>query len=402
MKEKKMVPKIRFPGFTEPWEQRKLGEIADYRRGSFPQPYGKTEWYGGKDAMPFIQVIDVMDELKLVPTTKQTISKLAQPHSVFVKEGSVLVTLQGSIGRVAITQYPAYIDRTLLVFVKYRFPIDNYFWATEIKRKFQVEAVKAPGGTIKTITKEALSDFMILMPKIEEQIQIGNFFKSYDRLVTLHQRKLDDLKELKKFLLQKMFPRNGEAFPEIRFPGFTDPWEQRKLGDLFNEYSIKNHSELPALTIVQGYGTVKRDSMTRNLVYDKENLKGYKVVQKDDFIVHLRSFEGGLEKANSIGIVSPAYHIFKGNEIDPRFYYAFFRFQYFINHLLKPCVYGIRDGRSISIPEMIDILIPWTSVLEQTQIGNLISEFDELLTLHQRKLDDLKELKKGLLQQMFV
>lgn len=100
--------------------------------------------------------------------------------------------------------------------------------------------------------------------------------------------------------------------PKIRFPGFSDPWEQRKFGDIFKEYSVKNCQNLPALTIVQGTGTVERDQMDRQLNYDKANLKGYKLVNPGDFIVHLRSFEGGLEKANSKGIVSPAYHVFHG------------------------------------------------------------------------------------------
>lgn len=189
--------------------------------------------------------------------------------------------------------------------------------------------------------------------------------------------------------------------PKIRFPGFSDPWEQRKFGDIFKEYSVKNCQNLPALTIVQGTGTVERDQMDRQLNYDKANLKGYKLVNPGDFIVHLRSFEGGLEKANSKGIVSPAYHVFHGAGIDYRFYYPFFRSDYFVKHLLKPCVYGIRDGRSISIPELEHVYIPYTTIEEQRKIGDFIDAIDDSITLHQRKLDDLKSLKSGLLQKMF-
>ena len=171
------------------WEQRKLGEVANYRRGSFPQPYGKSEWYDGEGAMPFIQVADVSDEMNLVEDTKQKISKLAQPMSVLADKNSVLVTLQGSIGRVAITQYEAFIDRTVLIFEKYNIDIDNVFWAYIIKQKFIEEARKAPGGTIKTITKEALSDFDLSIPNYQEQKQIGLFLRNLDRLITLHQRK---------------------------------------------------------------------------------------------------------------------------------------------------------------------------------------------------------------------
>ena len=200
-----VVPEVRFPGFTDAWEQRKLGEYANYRRGSFPQPYGKKEWYGGHSAMPFVQVVDVDDNLKLVNNTKQKISKLAQPKSVFVPAGKVIVTLQGSIGRVAVTQYPAYADRTIMIFENYKFPTYEYFWAYVIKQKFEIEKLKAPGGTIKTITKEALSNFKVFMPVYEEQKKVGDFFQQLDSLIALHQRKLEHLELMKKGLLQQMF-----------------------------------------------------------------------------------------------------------------------------------------------------------------------------------------------------
>ena len=126
--------------------------------------------------------------MNLVDDTKQKISKLAQPMSVFAEKGSVLVTLQGSIGRVAITQYGAFVDRTVLIFEKYKTEIDNLFWSYVIKQKFIEEARKAPGGTIKTITKEALSDFDLLLPNYNEQCAIGLYFKKLDHLITLHQR----------------------------------------------------------------------------------------------------------------------------------------------------------------------------------------------------------------------
>lgn len=199
------VPEVRFSDFTDAWEQHKLGEVATYRRGSFPQPYGKSEWYDGNGAMPFVQVADVSDEMNLVEDTKQKISILAQPMSVFVEQNSVLVTLQGSIGRVAIMQYDAFVDRTVLIFEKYKAEIDKTFWAYIIKQKFIDEARKAPGGTIKTITKEALSDFDLSIPKYQEQKQIGEYFRNLDHLISLHQRKLEKLKNIKKSMLEKMF-----------------------------------------------------------------------------------------------------------------------------------------------------------------------------------------------------
>ena len=203
-KNQEKTPKIRFKGFFDAWEQRKLGEVATYRRGSFPQPYGKKEWYDGKNSMPFVQVVDVTENMNLADITKQRISSLAQPMSIFAQKGSVLVTLQGSIGRVAITQYGAFIDRTILIFEQYKEKICKIFWGYTIKQKFIEEAKQAPGGTIKTITKEVLSNFKIYIPNIEEQNKIGNFFYNLDNLITLHQRKCEKLKNIKKALLDKM------------------------------------------------------------------------------------------------------------------------------------------------------------------------------------------------------
>ena len=173
------------------------------------------------------------------------------------------------------------------------------------------------------------------------------------------------------------------------------------MGDVFKEYSEKNHTELPALTIIQGGGTVKREDSDRNLMYDKSNLSNYKMVRKDDFIVHLRSFEGGLEKASSDGIISPAYHTFHSDVADSRFYYPYFRSHEFIKHKLVPHVYGIRDGRSIDIDGMKTIEIPYTSTEEQQKIGDYLESIDHHITLHQRKCEETKILKKYMLQKMF-
>ena len=195
--------------------------------------------------------------------------------------------------------------------------------------------------------------------------------------------------------------QNETTAPVLRFEGFTDAWEQRKFGELFEEYSEKDRADLPPLTIIQGGGTVYRDESNRNLQFDKSSLSNYKAVNPDDFIVHLRSFEGGLEKATCCGLISPAYHTFRGNSIDSDFYYLYFRSKRFIDTDLKPHVYGIRDGRSIDIDGMKTIPIPWTNVDEQRAIGGFFKDLDSLITLHQRKCERLKRLKAAMLDKMF-
>lgn len=149
---------------------------------------------------------------------------------------------------------------------------------------------------------------------------------------------------------------------------------------------------MPPLTIIQGGGTILRDKSDRNLLYDESNLSNYKMVNKDDFVVHLRSFEGGLEIATNTGIISPAYHTLHGENTDSRFFYSHFRSKNFINIGLAPHVYGIRDGRSIDIEGMKTIQIPYTSYEEQKMIGDFVESIDKLTLLHQRKCDELEKI----------
>ncbi|MBC1458900.1 restriction endonuclease subunit S, partial [Listeria newyorkensis] len=203
---RKDVPMVRFSGFFDAWEQRKLKDISSYIRGSFPQPYTNPEFYDKENGKPFVQVADIGFDLKLNANTKAHISKLAESKSRYVEAGTVVVALQGSIeksiGRTAITQYDAYFDRTILIFEKYKIPIDKRYFAHVIKKLFEREKERAWGATISTITKEHLNDFIIGIPLIKEQQKIGAFFKQLDNTIALHQRKLEALKLMKKGFLQ--------------------------------------------------------------------------------------------------------------------------------------------------------------------------------------------------------
>ena len=238
---------------------------------------------------------------------------------------------------------------------------DNRFLSYAMSRA-DIASVIVGGGRAK-LNADIMMNIQLNIPLIGEQKKIGTYFSDLDNLITLHQWKCE-----KSRLISK------------------NDWEQRKLGEVFKEYSEKNHTELPALTIIQGGGTVKREESDRNLMYDESNLSNYKMVRKDDFIVHLRSFEGGLEKSLLDGIISPAYHTFHSDVADSRFYYPYFRSHEFIKHKLVPHVYGIRDGRSIDIAGMKTIEIPYTSIEEQRKIGDYLESLDHLITLHQREV----------------
>lgn len=164
-------------------EWKSLEEVASFRRGSFPQPYGNSEWYDGENCMPFVQVADVADSgFALHHKTKQQISKLAQPKSVFVEAGTVIVSLQGTIGRVALTQYDSYVDRTLAIFTQYKVEMNKKYFAHQLKAKFDLEKEYARGSTLKTITKEEFSKFQIPIPPIEEQNRIVSLLDKFDTL----------------------------------------------------------------------------------------------------------------------------------------------------------------------------------------------------------------------------
>ena len=394
------TPNIRFKGFTNDWEQRKLGDICSRVQGN-----------DGRMELPTLTISAANGWMKQEDRFSGNIAGKEQTNYTLLHKGE----LSYNHGNSKLAKYGTVFslqtyEEALVPRVYHSFKVENesadfieYYFATKIPDR-ELRKLISSGARMDGLLNIGYDDFMgikMMFPSASEQDKIAEYFRALDHIITLHQRKCDETKKLKKFMLQKMFPKKDAKKPEIRFAGFTDDWEQRKLGEVFQEYSEKNHPELPALTIIQGGGTVLREESERKLQYDKSSLAGYKMVREDDFIVHLRSFEGGLEKSNHNGLISPAYHTFHGDEVDSRFYYPYFRSYEFIKHKLVPHVYGIRDGRSIDIDGMKTIEIPWTLYEEQKKIGDYIESLDTLITLHQRKCDELKEFKKYMLQNMF-
>ena len=209
----------------EGWSRNKLSEIAEYRRGSFPQPYGLEKWFD-TNGHRFVQVYDVDHNLRLKPTTKTRISDLAANQSVFAPQGTILVTLQGSIGRVAMTQYDAYVDRTLLIIRELKIPGDSFYFAICLQELFREERKKAPGGTIKTITKAVLNNFEILWPPEAEQKKIAQILSTWDKAITATEQLLANSQQQKKALAQQLL--TGKK----RLPGFNGKWTTKTLGGI--------------------------------------------------------------------------------------------------------------------------------------------------------------------------
>ena len=408
-------PALRFKGFTDPWEQRKLDEAFDFTvpnntlsRAELNQESGSVRnVHYGDVLIKYGSVLDAQnDELPFITGRSKDDFKgaLLQNGDIIIADTAEDETTGKVCEIVNIQDKDVVAGLHTMVCRPKNKTAEGYFGYYMNSSSYHHQLLPLMQGIkVLSLSKTNVQKTTVKYPKDKaEQQKIADCLRRIDTLITLHQRKYEKLVNIKKSMLDKMFPQNGASVPEIRFKGFTDPWEQRKLGEVFEEYSEKNHAELPPLTIIQGGGTIRRDESERALQYDKSSLSNYKMVNKDDFIVHLRSFEGGLEKASSQGIISPAYHTFHGEDVDSRFYYAYFRSKNFINKDLKPHVYGIRDGRSIDIEGMKTIRIPWASYPEQKSIGDFLTHLDTLITLHQRKLEKLQNIKKSCLEKMFV
>ena len=240
----------------------------------------------------------------------------------------------------------------------------------------------------------------IPIPDIDEQRKIGELLTCLDNLITLHQRKYDKLTNVKKSMLEKMFPKNGSNVPEIRFKGFTEAWEQRKAKELFVSTADKGYPELPVLSATQDRGMIRRDENSINIFHDKKNEAGYKRVLPGQFVIHLRSFQGGFAHSAIEGITSPAYTVFGFSEPekhDSEYWKYVFTSKSFIQRL-ETVTYGIRDGRSISYEEFLTLGFVYPSKAEQTAIARYLDKLSDLITLHQCEFQIVSKRRKARLR----
>ena len=390
--EKSLTPQIRFKGFTEAWEQRKLDDITTRVSEMYNQPDLPRVEY--EDINPGQGTLN--KELSSKESTKSGI--VFEPKDVLY--GKLRPYLKNWIfpqfKGVAVGDFwvlrPTACDASFL----FRFIQSERFW---------YYSNISSGSKMPRADWAFVSKGNYLVPKNrEEQRQIGTLFSHLDSLITLHQRKLDALKKIKSALLEKMFPKDGSNIPEIRFTGFTEAWEQRKAIDLFKDVSEKGFDNLPVLSATQDRGMVYRDENGINISHDKKNELTYKHVIPGQFVIHLRSFQGGFAHSAIEGITSPAYTVFKfSNESqhDDIFWKYIFMSERFIKSL-ETVTYGIRDGRSISYSEFLGLPFAVPEKEEESCIGHFLKKYDSLITLHQRKLDALKKIKSALLEKMFV
>ena len=381
MAEQAKVPAIRFAGFTDPWEQRKLGELALTYSGGTPSA-GNSAYYGGE--IPFIRSAEIdcdSTELSL------TVAGLNNSSAKLVDKGMVLYAMYGATsGEVAISKIKGAINQAILAMDASDMAANRFiaYWLRRQKKSITETFLQGGQGNL---SGAIIKELGIPQPSLDEQRQIGSFFSNLDDLITLHQRKYDKLVIFKKSMLEKMFPKDGESVPEIRFAGFTDPWEQRKASEVFQIVDDRGHPTLPVLSATQNQGMIYRDDSGRYIGHDESNEIGYKRVLPGDFVVHLRSFQGGFAHSQYEGITSPAYTVFRAKEPtshSDRFWKHWFMSEHFIAGL-STVTYGIRDGRSISVDEFMNTFLAFPAVEEQAAISRLFDYLDDLITLHQRK-----------------
>ena len=394
------IPSIRFRGFDDAWEQRKLGELALFNpKDELPQTFE----YVDLESVVGTEMLSHRTEVKSSAPSRaqrlahtgdlfyQTVRPYQKNNYLFEKPDNNYVFSTG--------------------YAQMRPYVDGYFLLSLVQSERFVKVVldNCTGTSYPAINANDLAEIEVAAPSNESEAQkIGTIFRSIDHLITLHQRKFEKLTNVKKSMLEKMFPQNGSCYPEIRFKGFTDPWEQRKVGDLLIERNQQApmSDEYPLMAFIASEGVApKGERYDRSaLVTDTVN-KLYKKTEKGDFIYSSNNLETGSIGLNKYGkaCISPVYSIFEPTGIaDSDFLGRRLVRKDFINAMVK-WRQGIIYGQwRIHESDFLKIEITVPSVEEQRKIGAYLDQLDHLITLHQRELEKLQSTKKALLEKMFV
>jgi type I restriction enzyme S subunit len=411
MQDNEKKPALRFKGFTDPWEQRKLGEICDFiTKGATPTTYGFS-WQ--PDGVPFFRNDSIKDnvfvfgEFSYISEAANEVLKRSEVHG-----NDILIAITGDIGKVGIipdTVEKANINQHIarVRIRKEALPYFVYQYLASDDTQKEYQKIKT-GLSMPQLSLEQVRDIVVKIPEFNEQGKIADCLRRIDTLITLHQRKYEKLVNIKKSMLDKMFPQNGASVPEIRFKGFTDPWEQRKVGELLSERNIQApmSDEYPLMAFIANEGVApKGERYDRSALVNDAAGKLYKKTEFGDFIYSSNNLETGSIGLNKYGkaSISPVYSIFEPTGLaDSDFIGRRFVRKDFINAMVKwrqGVIYGqwrIHESDFVKI----EVSVPKTE--EQRRIGRLLDNLDTLITLHQRKLEKLQNIKKSCLEKMFV
>ncbi len=401
----KKSPQLRFEGFTDDWEERKLGELSNIVGGGTPSTSNPEYWDGDIDWYAPAEI----GEQSYVSKSKKTITELGLKKSSarILPVGTVLFTSRAGIGNTAILAKEATTNQGFQSIVPDQNKLDSYFIFSRTNELKRYGEVTGAGSTFVEVSGKQMSKMSIMVPELSEQQKIGSFFKQLDNTIALHQRKLDLLKEQKKGYLQKMFPKNGAKVPELRFAGFADDWEEHKLGDYIIQYSekTKQNNQYPVFTSSRNGLFFQKDYYKGNQIASEDNI-GYNIVPRGYFTYRHMSddlvFKFNINDLADYGIVSTLYPVFTTNEqLNSKY------LQYQLNEGSEFRRFSLlqKQGGSrtyMYLNKLQNMILNIPKLEEQQKIGSFFKQLDDTIALHQRKLDLLKEQKKGFLQKMFV
>ena len=409
MSEYKNAPQIRFKDFDDAWEQRKLGEIGNTFTGLSGK---KKEDFGHGDAK-FVTYMNVFSNP--ISNFKQVESVEIDSKQNEIKYGDIFFTTSSEtpeeVGMPSIwleNKRNYYLNSFCFGF-RPSLKFDPYFAAymlrtSNVRNKI---TLLAQGISRYNISKTQMMNIEVPFPKDSEQIKLGKLFVEIDNLITLHQRKYNNLVNVKKSLLEKMFPKNSSNVPEIRFKGFTDAWEQRKLDRLLEQYTEVTtiNNQYPALTSSRKGIFFQTEYFAGNQIASQNNV-GYNIVPRNYFTYRHMSddeiFHFNINNICDFGIVSTLYPVFTTKkELDSKY------LQYQLNYGKEFAKFASlqKQGGSrtyMYFAKLKELVLTMPKVEEQTKISSILSNIDNLITLHQRKLEKLNELKKSMLDKMFI
>ena len=397
-------PEIRFEGFDDGWEQHKLGEIIQSGGSGGTPSVANQNYYGGE--IPFLGIADI--EGRDITHTAKTLTEEGLRNSAawIVPAGAVSFAMYASVGKVGIIRQDTATSQAFYNMVFEDDAIRDFVFTRLEKADVSFEwEPYISTGTQRNLNADKVKAFTIAVPGSREAAKIGRYFENFDHLITLHQRKCDRLQALKKAMLEKMFPKAGSDVPEIRFAGFTDAWEQRKLSDLYTPLVERNSDLLPYnKTLSVATMTYKTDG---NGAADS-SLANYKRLRTGDiaFEGHTsKSFRYGRFVLNDVGdgIMSPRFSALRPlAQMPTNFWKYYIHYEPIMRKILVASTKAGTMMNELVIDEFLksSVLVP--SIEEQTRIGSILKNIDHLITLHQRKLQKLQECKKALLEKMFV
>lgn len=405
-------PTIRFKGYTEDWEQRKLGDVCEIKDSA---RIPNSEW--SESGVPYIRASDVTNE------NRDGVLFISQERYEFYKnrtgaptKDDVLFNGGGEIGKslLIVDENPIYVQGGAVLYActsesselvgQY---LKIYFETTHAKS--YIDAASA-GGTMKHFTLKPSQMMPILMPSVDEQEKLGTYFSNLDNLITLHQRKCEETKILKKYMLQKMFPQNGQKVPEIRFKGFTEDWEQRKLDDWGTFYygrscpkwSVTEDATIPCIRYGELYTKfgAKIDKVYSYTNMSPENLR----FSKGTEVLIPRVGEDPMDYNHCTWLSMPDVAIGEMISVFNTDNNPLFTATMFNATLQNEFAMRVEGGSvtNLYFEKLKNIEVSFPSLNEQERIATYFDSLDHLITLHQRKYEELKNIKKFMLQNMFV